>query len=503
MFKAKIKSTAVAVSFAFVFLLTLGAVRNLSAQQTNPGAQISGAVTFGHCTSFGPGVGQIQDSGAACASGAVTSVFGRVGAVIATAGDYSFALISGTLTCAQFPVSVFCTVISTPTTVFVGAAQSGTNNCLSAGQPCSNAKAMALVSSWINNSVTTIQFQDGSYVGTPFTPTAYVGTGSIALQGNLVTPDNVNFANTVGGPPLFNWNYVGGTWTMHGFKLSSSAGTANNGSIFGQGNALLTIGNIDFGSMAVAAQISCGFGFHVENDAPLTITGGAAYFAQAVDGGVCHVGTSQTVTISNTPAYTSQFISAHGAGGVVGITTANFTPSQVTVGSISYEADDSGVLDINGALSSIPGSGTGVLASGGIANGNSAFAALTATSLGTSGSVQAGTGSFSTTDTSPNSNALRMNQTFPVLASANAIACPATTRGLIMVSDVSVSGIGALFFIAATGNIVALSVGGSLWSNTTTPAASHFGFAWDGTNFRVYNGFASNVSIQALSVSSD
>lgn len=73
------------------------------AQQTNPGVQQAGTVTAGHCAAWGPGVGQIQDAGACNALGAVQSVFGRTGAVVAQSGDYSFALVAGFLAATQMP----------------------------------------------------------------------------------------------------------------------------------------------------------------------------------------------------------------------------------------------------------------------------------------------------------------------------------------------------------------------------------------------------------------
>ena len=97
MFKAKLAAAIFGVSFTALF--TLGAIRNLEAQQNNPGVQQSGAVIAGHVTTWGPGVGQIQDGGAAPSS--VLSVFTRTGNVVATLGDYSFSLISGTLSNSQ------------------------------------------------------------------------------------------------------------------------------------------------------------------------------------------------------------------------------------------------------------------------------------------------------------------------------------------------------------------------------------------------------------------
>lgn len=99
MFKAKLAAAIFSVSF--VMLITVGAIRDLKAQIANPGVQQSGAVTAGHAVAWGPGAGQIQDSGGAVST--VLSVFGRAGAVVATLGDYSFSLISGSLACSQQP----------------------------------------------------------------------------------------------------------------------------------------------------------------------------------------------------------------------------------------------------------------------------------------------------------------------------------------------------------------------------------------------------------------
>lgn len=103
MFKVKFfspRAACAALGISLTLLYTIGAVDSLKAQQNNPGVQQSGAVTSGHGVAWGPGVGQIQDGGA-IPSVPVTSVFGRIGAVVATAGDYSFSLISGSLSNSQ------------------------------------------------------------------------------------------------------------------------------------------------------------------------------------------------------------------------------------------------------------------------------------------------------------------------------------------------------------------------------------------------------------------
>lgn len=55
--------------FAALALAGALAAAPAPAQVINPGVQQSGAVTFGNCTQWGPGVGQISDAGAACGSG--------------------------------------------------------------------------------------------------------------------------------------------------------------------------------------------------------------------------------------------------------------------------------------------------------------------------------------------------------------------------------------------------------------------------------------------------
>lgn len=99
-------------------------------------------------------------------------------------------------------------------------------------------------------------------------------------------------------------------------------------------------------------------------------------------------------------------------------------------------------------------------------------------------------------------NTLEATSSLAIVASSNAVAVPSTTSGLVLVTDISVSGKVALFILVNTG--AALLLGGStghLWSNTTTPAASNFGFAHDGTNFRIYNGFASTINFRVMSLS--
>lgn len=69
-----------------------------SASPTAPTVSLSDNSTKVATTAFVKGQGYVT-----AGTSPVTSVFGRAGAVVATSGDYSFSLISGTLGCSQHP----------------------------------------------------------------------------------------------------------------------------------------------------------------------------------------------------------------------------------------------------------------------------------------------------------------------------------------------------------------------------------------------------------------
>jgi hypothetical protein len=75
------------------------------AQVNNPGVQVTGSPANNDCAKFvvsGGNVQSITTAGASCTA-AVSSVFGRTGAVTAQANDYNFNQLAGNVTLAQFP----------------------------------------------------------------------------------------------------------------------------------------------------------------------------------------------------------------------------------------------------------------------------------------------------------------------------------------------------------------------------------------------------------------
>lgn len=104
----------VVIGAAVATAIALGFWSAAQSQISNPGVQQSGAVTAGHGVKWGPGVGQISDSGGAIPATFVSSWNARTGAVLPAANDYNFNQLAGVLACAQMPTAGLSGDLSTP-----------------------------------------------------------------------------------------------------------------------------------------------------------------------------------------------------------------------------------------------------------------------------------------------------------------------------------------------------------------------------------------------------
>lgn len=116
-------------TLALLFALIASPV---SAQVVNPGVQQSGAVTTNNCVKWGPGVGQIQDAGTACAAG--TTPGGANGNVqfnnAGTFGGYTNAQLTALVQVATATTSGAIPLIPNTTTTFLRGDNSfATLNC--------------------------------------------------------------------------------------------------------------------------------------------------------------------------------------------------------------------------------------------------------------------------------------------------------------------------------------------------------------------------------------
>lgn len=106
--------------------------------QTNPGITAQGTITPGDCVKFVDKF-HVQDFGAVCGgSSAVTSVFGRIGVVVAAANDYNFNQLAGSAAATQMPAFSGDVSTSAGATVTTIGAAKVTASMLASGAAASN-----------------------------------------------------------------------------------------------------------------------------------------------------------------------------------------------------------------------------------------------------------------------------------------------------------------------------------------------------------------------------
>ena len=285
------------------------------------------------------------------------TVYGRLGTGTGSGPGQAIPFV--TLAGQLFPsiVKTGRLVLTTNTTFYIDKDQgSDFNACLApAAAACAtSAHVMSVISNSYDLAGHNVTIQYGcasvpcTYTQLPFTALPYTGSGTIFIVGDATTPDNFVMHLTSAVNCVFCFNSITpGNWAVHGFKIDSAVGSGNGAGIYvsGSGN-LVDYGNIDFGVMAGGLHLTAISGGQIENDASYTISGGAAFHAEAADNGNFH-NVNGTITLTGTPAFSTALIYAHGAGAVVGSGT-NWSGSAT---GLSCFADKLGLVDaIAGSL---------------------------------------------------------------------------------------------------------------------------------------------------------
>ncbi|TGR32990.1 MULTISPECIES: hypothetical protein [unclassified Mesorhizobium] len=147
-----------------------------------------------------------------------------------------------------------------------------------------------------------IQVGNGTYTGNVGVFSSWVGSGSVTLQGDIVTPSNVVLSVTsTNAIQVSN----GGRLLLGGFKIQT---TTSGVGIFIPGGSVTIIGKMEYGACAQPhIQLGTGGSF-INSGKNYTISGSASShifldalsYAQIV---------SSTITLTGTPAFSAGFVS--------------------------------------------------------------------------------------------------------------------------------------------------------------------------------------------------
>lgn len=201
----------------------------------------------------------------------------------------------------------------------------------------------------------TVQLAGGTYIGAVSVTAAWLGSGTVTLQGDTTTPANCLLSVTSNDAIAVTG--FGSRLSVAGVKLATT--TSGNGLAAASGGKIIVSGKIEFGA---CATYHCNVGYlgQIAINANYTISG-AASIHWAVVNGVLQI-SSRTITISGTPAFGSYFAYVDRLGFVEAY---SMTYSGSATGT-RYVVSNNSVLFTNGAgTTALPGNAAGSTASGG------------------------------------------------------------------------------------------------------------------------------------------
>lgn len=165
-------------------------------------------------------------------------------------------------------------------------------------------KAIDVVSALdINIYSVTINVADGTYTGTNTVKSAWLGSGTVSIIGNVTTPANV-IIDPASGNAIRVQN--GGTLTVSGMEVRGGVGLSA-----GRYSSLIMGASMRFGGSS-AYQVYADGGY-INMASSYTISGGGLSHLQVESGGSIDC-SSRTVTITGPPTFSLAFVSANGPG---------------------------------------------------------------------------------------------------------------------------------------------------------------------------------------------
>lgn len=200
----------------------------------------------------------------------------------------------------------------------------------------------------------TVQVADGTYTGAVLADGPFIGKGSVTINGNNSTPTNVVFSTTSSScVTAQNGAFISCT----NFKVTT---TTSGFGLLASKKGHVNFSGIDFGTCATHQIRSDDFG-SVTATGNYTISGGAATHFNSVSGAIRIQ--SRTVTLSNTPAFSTAFCQTL----ISGLATVNGnTYSGTGATGVRYDITLNGVVyTAGGGANYFPGNAAGTTATGG------------------------------------------------------------------------------------------------------------------------------------------
>jgi hypothetical protein len=204
----------------------------------------------------------------------------------------------------------------------------------------------------------TIQVADGTYTGN-VTFKNYIGNGPVTIQGNSGTPANVLISTT---GTAFSGTGVPGIYELADMKITASGGSGNRAiDVF---SCNVQFENLDFGTCSGQHLRARGYA-SLKATGSYAISGGASMHIDAGDKATVDISGPNpaiTVTITGTPAFSSQFV---GASFDAMAKTQSVTFSGSATGKRYSAAQTAMVYTGTGNASYLPGNSAGTVADDG------------------------------------------------------------------------------------------------------------------------------------------
>lgn len=170
----------------------------------------------------------------------------------------------------------------------------------------------------------TIQVGDGTYTGTCVINGAWVGSGTVTINGNATTPSNVILQTTANANGVIQCTN-GGRITVTNFKVTATGGIGLG--LFADTKGSIAFGGIEFGTCTnYQMDVRGGAKITYIGSGNMAISGGGQYHALCESGSSINI-SGPTVTITGTPAFSAAFVGTGRGGGLIEYYGATFSGS--------------------------------------------------------------------------------------------------------------------------------------------------------------------------------